>query len=249
MHRPAALATHRECIHYAQAGKSEPSSAQHFCSPFSQHQATAVCGTGMHREKKTLTLQTGGCSLPSATSASSAAVVDREASSGCCDQAASVQMASNDSPTNVDCSKCLYKSTTTTTTNTTTATSSSTIAASNGSSSCASRQPPKQPSTPPPLISPSRALGNGFSGPTPPRVLYGLGHHSNAPQANSPYLPLHTAPYSSIGVASPPSPRCYDIIEEEMIFPMSDITEEDEVLIFCISTFLTCKAPLICSFS
>lgn len=191
----------------------------------------------MHREKKTLTLQqTGGCSLPSATSASSAAVVEREASSGCSDQSASVQMASKHLPASVDGNKCLYKSSSGS--SSTNSSSSSITGGSNGSSSCASRQTTKPPSTPPPLISPSRAAGNAFpSGPTPPRVLHGLGHH-NAPQSNSPYLPLHTVPYSSIGVASPPSPRCYDIIEEEMIFPMSDITEEDEVHIFCISTFL-----------
>lgn len=39
--------------------------------------------------------------------------------------------------------------------------------------------------------------------------------------------PITSGPTSSsgIGVASPPSPRCYDIIEEDMIFQMSDINE------------------------
>lgn len=171
----------------------------------------------MHREKKTLSLQTGGCPLPSA-SVSSTMGERQQTSSGCCE--ASDQMAtSSDSPANVgSSSKCPLKST------------------SNNISSCASKQH-KLPSTPPPLISPSRALaGNGFSGPTPPRVLYGL---SNGPPSNSPYLPLHTVSYSAIGVASPPSPRCYDIIEEEMIFPMSDITEEDEVYALFLLFVLT----------
>lgn len=58
-----------------------------------------------------------------------------------------------------------------------------------------------------------------------------------------PYLLLHSVPYSSIGVASPPSPRCYDIIEEEMIFPMSDITEEEEVL--SISIFVIAAGVVV----
>lgn len=169
----------------------------------------------MHREKKSLSLQTGGCPLPADSVSSSSRVDERQqTSSGCCHEAAcNVQMATSEhlpACSLAIASKCLHKSTTNC-----------------SSSTCPSKQPKQLPSTPPPVISPSRALaGNGFSGPTPPRLLYGLG---NGPQGNSPYLPLHTVPYSSIGVASPPSPRCYDIIEEEMIFPMSDITEEDEV--------------------
>lgn len=81
----------------------------------------------------------------------------------------------------------------------------------------------------PPLVSPPHPNGTGSSG----AGFSGL---------TTPYLPLHSGPYCPIGVASPPSPLCYDIIEEEMIFPMSDITEEDEV---DIHNFCACILSLL----
>ena len=67
----------------------------------------------------------------------------------------------------------------------------------------------------------------------------------------SPYLPIHGPPlYSPISVCTP---RCYDIIEEEMIFSMSDITEEDEVnviqkKIFCSSSLKETKNSVLLMF-